>query len=260
MDTRTYRYRVHVKGMPRIVGWLGVAFVGGLGVLMVATGAWALAPLIAMVAAEYLLVAWLVRRFATTEVTLGAERIEYENNSRAVTIPYDEIERIESGSIPYLGGWIKIRSGKETIRLTVTLEGITDFVTQLKKRVDLHNPRAVYGRRRLFRFYKTAAYCEQSWARLTGIGKGVTIVWLVVAFAPILALEFVGLAGAIPIAAGFIAWLGAEAVFARRVATGSDEVQFHVPTRDAELERRTYFHAAIAWLIMVAFSVGFLFL
>lgn len=260
METRTYRYRVHVKRMPKILGVVGVGLIVGLGALMLVSGSWSIAPAIGFVALEYLFLVWLLRRIATTEITLGASGIEFENHARKVQIPYDAIEAIDSGSLPYLGGWVKVRGGGNTVRATVTLEGITDFVQRLKRQVDLHNPDAVYNRGSLFGFFKTASYCEQSWARLTGLGKGATFVWLAVIFAPILALEFAGAAAVIPVVAGVFAWLGAEAVFARRVAREADEVHFSVPRRDSRYERRTYFGATVAWLVMVVPAVGFLLL
>jgi hypothetical protein len=246
--------------LPRVVGWAGLAIVGGFFLTMVASSDWGMAPIVGFIAAEYLFVGWLVRRAATAEITLGSEGIHFHNHARTVHIPYRDIRAIEAETFPYLGGWLIVRGPDETVRVTVTLEGIAEFVQRLKRHVDLQNSQAVYDRRELFRFFTTSIYCGQSWARMTGLGSGATLVWLAVVFAPILALEFMGAAAAIPIVAGVLAWLGAEAVFARHVARGADEVHFLAPERDHELERRTYFHAAIGWLVMVVAAVALLLL
>lgn len=264
MQTKTYRYRPHVQKMPKIFGLFAIGFLGAMLLAMVVGDMWFLAPMGLFISAEFLVIAWLGRRLATTELTLDSEGFSFRNCARDVTIPYDEITRIDSGSIPYFGGWVRVHGRGEKLRMTVTLEGISDLVPELKWRTDAAgHGEAVYDRRRLFGFLKTAAYCEQSWARIQGFGRGAGIAWLFVIFTPLLLTSVVGAGVVVPFALGMIVWFGSEIILARHIAKNADDLRFTVPGRDREIEREALKSSAIytaAFATPVALTAAFIFL
>lgn len=108
----------------------------------------------------------LYRRFKYISISLADEGIVYKNSKGIQNISYDEIEKIKFPSIRYLGGWMKIIKGNKTIRLTVTLENLGDFINKLKDKLSERNMNNVYDERKLFNFQKTAVYADHSWARI----------------------------------------------------------------------------------------------
>lgn len=108
----------------------------------------------------------LYRRFKYINVSLTDKGIVYKNSKGIQCISYDQIEEIKFPSIRYLGGWMKIVSGKQTIRLTVVLENLGDFINKLKEKLSKNNVNKVYDERKLFNFQKTAVYADYSWARI----------------------------------------------------------------------------------------------
>jgi len=117
--------------------------------------------------AEFILLYFILfRRFKTIGVQLTEEAIVYDNIKGRTVIPYLDIEALEFPSVKYVGGWIKIIHKRGNIKLTVVLESIGDFVKQLKDVLDNKNMSHTYNDRKLFSFYKTASYSDQSWGRI----------------------------------------------------------------------------------------------
>ena len=81
-------------------------------------------------------------------------------------IPYDDIEKIVFPSIKYTGGWVKIVYKGGNIRLTVVLENIGDFLYNLKAILDSKGKNDIYNEKKMFSFFKTASFSDESWARL----------------------------------------------------------------------------------------------
>jgi len=246
--TPTYRYRDHVRKLPKLYAMFAVLF-GALGLVgALYFSSTFLLFIAAFLAVEFAVIGWFMRRLATTEITLHADQIVMTHHKKRVEIRYDEIEKIDVGHIPWLGGWVRVCGPNGKIRATVVLEGISQFLAGLKHRVDRSNPPAVYNRRKFFGFFKTATYCEQSWQRL---GKAALPFIFVAIFVPLFIGDLAPLV-AIPLGMGMAVYLWSEFVFARRIARLSDEVKFVAPQRNLAVEESTFIKAAIAWGIVVA--------
>lgn len=122
-----------------------------------------------LITLELLLInAVFLRRFKYISVTLEEHGIIYTNSKEQIFIPYEDISRIQFPSIKYAGGWVKIVYGNGTIRLTVVLENIGDFMSKLKYKLDERNKMEVYNEKKYFSFYKTGVFAEESWDRVYG--------------------------------------------------------------------------------------------
>jgi hypothetical protein len=92
----------------------------------------------------------------------------YTNRKGVIIIPFDTITHLKFPSVKYTGGWIKIVSPKNSIRLTVVIQDIGDFLQELKNALDRKEFSNCYNRKKMFSFFKTAEFSNQCWSiRLT---------------------------------------------------------------------------------------------
>lgn len=108
----------------------------------------------------------LFRRFQSISVTLTEDTIIYTNAKSRKIIPYRDIVSLQFPSMKYAGGWVKINYHGGTIRLTVVLEEIGDFISKLKEKLDEKGMAQCYNEKKLFSFYKTAVFSDESWDRV----------------------------------------------------------------------------------------------
>lgn len=108
----------------------------------------------------------MFQRFKSIRVTLTEDTIDYTNAKSHQVIPYVNIMSLQFPSIKYTGGWLKIKHRDGTIRLTVTLENIGDLISKLKEKLTELNMGQVYDEKKLFSFYKTAVFSDESWDRI----------------------------------------------------------------------------------------------
>ena len=106
------------------------------------------------------------KRFQSINITLTEDAIIYNNAKKQTIVPYEDIEKITFPSIKYTGGWIKIAYKGGSIRLTVVLEHIGDFVYELKEKIDERDLQQIYKEKKMFSFFKTATFADESWERL----------------------------------------------------------------------------------------------
>lgn len=136
------------------------AFIAGLflGILVM---------ILIIIGIEFLVLYFLMfRKFKKVKVCLTDDGITYDNLKGNEFIAYESIEVIKFPSIRYVGGWVKIKSNNKTIRLTVVLEKIGDFMEELKKQLDIRGMDKVYSEKKVYNFCKTATYSDQSWERI----------------------------------------------------------------------------------------------
>ena len=136
------------------------AFIAGLflGILVM---------ILIIIGIEFLVLYFLMfRKFKKVKVCLTDDGITYDNLKGNEFIAYESIEAIKFPSIRYVGGWVKIKSNNKTIRLTVVLEKIGDFMEELKKQLDIRGMDKVYSEKKVYNFCKTATYSDQSWERI----------------------------------------------------------------------------------------------
>lgn len=107
-----------------------------------------------------------LRRYKFINVRLTDNSIIYTKNKKEIFIPYEDILELKFPSIKYTGGWVKIIHKGGKFRLTVVLENIGDFIYELKNELDKREKSNVYDKKKMFNFYKTASYSDESWQRL----------------------------------------------------------------------------------------------
>jgi len=108
----------------------------------------------------------LYKRFVTTKIILTDDVFIFSNNKRKIQIAYNEILLINSKFIRNTGGWLLIETASEKpIRLTVVVENIGDLIITLKERMDYHGLHERYDKAKLFQFFKTSCYADESWVR-----------------------------------------------------------------------------------------------
>jgi hypothetical protein len=260
---RPYRYRKHLRWgqyiLPVFFGLGAVAPWGALLVLLrsgspAADAGFVFAPVIsAIFLAAGVPCWWLYYRLAGVVITLGDDALVYRYRGGTKRFPYDRLKPLCFPSVRYMGGWMALRSGGDTVRLTVVVEGIGTLLRELKAALDDRDLSDLYDQDQLFRFLKTAEYADQSWQlayNFAWILLLATLAWA--------ALGAVGgfLAGAHPRV--IIGWatvsalwptgvyLGTVIRFGRRLAKLADEVSFTCPSRDREWERAVY-RKGMAW-------------
>ena len=164
-------------------------------------------------------------RLAGICVSVDDESVVYKFRRGEKRIPLESISQLKFPSVRYTGGWVKIISKEHTIRLTVVVENIGDFLQELKNGLDKKGLSDRYDKAKLFSFLKTASYADYSWARLYMVfGKLVLFTILNI----IIALVFSALAQTGPfimalwtvisILFPLTVYLTKEFTFARRIA------------------------------------------
>ena len=108
----------------------------------------------------------MFKKFKNIKVSLNDEGITYHNIKGTQFIDYKSIQAIQFPSIKYFGGWVKIKSSGQTIRLTVVLENIGEFVKELKEKLDEREMSNIYSDKKVYDFCKTGIYSDHSWGRL----------------------------------------------------------------------------------------------
>ncbi len=216
---------------------------------------------------EFLIIYFvLYRRFKKIYVVLNEEGIIYNNARGEIKIPYENIKALKFPSIRYTGGWIKILHGNGNIRLTVVLENIGDMVKNLKNNLDEKNMSSVYKDKAMYKFFKTANYCDQSWERIydnvklyfIAIIVNIGVAALFSGFITEVSDKIYAYVGALvgPLLVFFIT----EIIFGRKLAKGASKENFSVPSRDKQLEHKIYKWAfgiyLIIFLIMMIIMVA----
>lgn len=203
------------------------------------------AVILGIMAIEFLILYFvLFRRFKKISVSLTDEGIVYNNINGVTNIPYKEITSLKFPYVRYMGGWIKIMHGKSNIKLTVVLENIGDFLKNLKQKLDDMNFK--YDEKKMYNFYKTAEFSDQSWERVYDYIK-----WLILFVALNVALSVFFIFLGIETASAFllimcsivipvIVFVIAEAVIGRKLARGASIESFSVPERDKKFELSVY--------------------
>ena len=195
---------------------------------------------------------WLFRTMASTRVIVDTEGIRYLNNTKDFRVPYSEIESLKFSSIPYVGGWLKIKSHHPDIRLTVVLEELDELVLLLKQGLDAAENQSAYQRKKLFRFYKTAGIAAHSWNRLYRHFFTLAVASLLFAVLGIAAMVFLFASSAqgpalglllaaigLTVAPGFSYVIG-EVMAMIEFVRGCDEEDFVIPAADESKALRYY--------------------
>ncbi|PRR81618.1 hypothetical protein [Clostridium vincentii] len=203
--------------------------------------------IIVLLSLEFLFIYLVMyRKFKKINVTLTEEGIVYNNIKGETRIPYENIQALKFPSIKYTGGWVKIIHINGNIRLTVVLENIGDMLTALKESLDKRNMSTVYNEKKMYSFFKTAKYSDNSWERIYENIK-FFIVYIVLNLGviaifsryftttPIYIFLVIG-----SILGPFIPYLISEIILGRKLAKGSFKNCFSAPERDKPFENKLY--------------------
>lgn len=196
---------------------------------------------------QAVILGYFLYRMAAVRVSIVDGTIQYKFLHGITRIRPEEISEIQFPSLRYMGGWIKIVAGDKTIRLTVVIEGIGEFLKELKDLLDLTGNSHRYNSTKLFNFLKTATYADQSWARLYSIFG--TLVVSVILFG-LVGLIF-GMVANFHIAILVVLVLSSpilpaliytfhEAWLLRRFAKATREEAFFCPPRDLVYEKAVF--------------------
>jgi hypothetical protein len=203
--------------------------------------------LVVLLSLEFLFIYLIMyRKFKKIDVTLTEEEIIYNNSKGETRIPYEDIQALKFSSIKYTGGWLKIIHTNGNIRLTVVLENIGDMLTFLKETLDKKDMWSVYNEKKIYKFFKTAKYCDQSWERLYEIIKfymlySVLNLGVIVIFYRYITKAHFNIFLVIGSISGpFIPYLIAEIILGRKLSKGSLKDCFSVPERDKPFETKLY--------------------
>lgn len=199
--------------------------------------------------------AWyLYYRLAGVSVSIDSDGVVYKYRGGQKRLPFESL-RMDSSSIRYTGGWLKLISGKDVIRLTVVVEGISSFVQELKTALDSRGLSDHYDPQKLFGFIKTAVASDQSWERLYIVfGKlylSIFVVCITLVNGYIFGtiqwgIIFIVVWGIFSLFWATGAYVVAEIVLMRKIAKESNEKAFTFPQRDPAYEKKV-FNDAINW-------------
>jgi hypothetical protein len=196
---------------------------------------------------------WLYWRLAGIAISLQPDALVYRHRGGEDRLPYERIGPLHFPSARYVGGWVALRSGEKTVRLTVVVEGIGALLRELKAGLDARGLSASYDRGRLFAFMKTAEFSDQGWERTYEVFWTLVLATVGAAIAGVLFALLIHARGG-----AMLLWIvvstlwpvlvyaTAEVLFGRRIAQLSDEASFSCPPRDPQWERAVY-RKAITW-------------
>lgn len=260
---KEYRYRKHIRWGQYVI----CAFFALLFLFMVGIGgylAWTPKATFTVIPFAFFAIVELIAggvlwysyyRLAGTVISVDHNAIVYKCRGSEKRFPIENVY-LEFAAIRYFGGWLKIKSKKDTIRITVVLEDINGFVQELKAALDNKQLSNHYDSHKLFSFLKTAVYTDQNWERMYAIfGKLFLMIFVisitilngyVFATIPIwgiiVALFWVFFSTAWIVTAYTIA----EIILMRQVAKKSVETTFTFPPRDMSYEKQV-FDKTITW-------------
>lgn len=217
---------------------------------------------------EFLLIYFILfRKFKKISISLNENEIVYNNLKGTQIIKYDDITKLSFPSIKYTGGWVKIHYNGGNIRLTVVLEKIGDFVKELKDILDERNMSNVYNEKKLYNFYKTATYSDQSWDRLYSMFSkllglevvssliGLLFNFLTTSYRTKIFFSFIALTYPI------FSFIISEFILGRILSKTSKTKGYNIEDRDAELEKKVYKNTfiimAIVSVLLISYNILF---
>ncbi|MFP4698065.1 MAG: hypothetical protein ACLFMO_05095 [Eubacteriales bacterium] len=208
----------------------------------------------------------VLERLTKVEIIIGDEYITYTNYKGDTIIKYEDIYRLEFPSIKYTGGWVKIISKNNNIRLTVVVKDIHKLLLDLKEQLDKREFYDRYNSKKLFNFLKTATYSDDSWDRLYRYWWKLILLSIITALIGVgteLLLQYDNFFVLTKVSFAFpiIIYLITEIKFCKRIANLSDEENLTVPKPDLEYEKsilKRYLCDGIVLFIVFIIAVSIL--
>ena len=221
-----------------------------------------LVGILVIIGTEWVILYFIMfRRFKKINVSIGEEGIIYNNIKGEKVVKYEDIEKLKFSSVKYTGGWAKIKYKGGNIRLTVVLEGIGEFVNELKVRLDENGMSNTYNEKKLYSFYKTATYSDQSWDRFYSNGGKILVLEGMSAVVGILFSLLVNkMQGKVGISViilvyPIIALVIAEIILAIKLAKNAKVNGYAIKYRDIVLEDKVYKNVYIIVGVITVISI-----
>lgn len=193
-------------------------------------------------------------RLTSTTISLGEESIVYTVGNRETVVPYEQITAIEIRSVRYVGGLFKIKSPMKTMKLAIAVNDIHRLIQLLKLELDSRGMASVYKPKKLFQFFKTSAFADESWARIYRIWWKLILFTIVTAVAGIAISILSDISGGVTVffATLFptIVYVITEFIFKLRISKLANLEEFSVPGPDIVYERKVY-KKSMVWGSMV---------
>lgn len=203
----------------------------------------------------------MFKKFKNIKVSLNDEGITYNNIKGTQFIDYKSIQAIQFPSIKYFGGWLKIKSSGQTIRLTVVLENIGEFVKELKEKLDERGMSNLYNDKKVYDFCKTGIYSDHSWGRLYEKMKISSILYFIGMILAIVYSGFINIHGffllstLVIVLYPFIAYIIAEIILGKKFSNKVKQKGYLIYERDKKQEnivyRNTYITLGILIIILL---------
>lgn len=273
MNKKEYRYRKHIR-------WGQYFIAGFFGCLIVACWLLILFSFLAqggvhpsdlskacIITGVFGFEGWLLwlfyHRLAGMRFLIEENQVIYKTRKEDITVPFDDIQKLQFPSLKYLGGWVKIVSQKKDIRLTVVVEDIGSLIQELKAALDQRGLSDRYDQKKIFLFLKTATYTDQSWARIYRIFWSLSAFMVVSGVIGLICAKLANLNSAGVFWWVFFAatwptdvYLLTEFLFMRKVGKESDEDAFTCPPVNRSYGKSVYRNATFAGIaIYVAVSI-----
>lgn len=188
----------------------------------------------------------MFRRFKSISVSLTEDSIIYTNAKSRKVVPYTDILSLQFPSIKYAGGWVKIKYQGGTIRLTVVLEEIGEFISILKEKLNERGMEQSYNEKKLFSFYKTAVFSDESWDRIYHNYKSYLLFNFISIIVNTLILRYLAVSGDKKsllygsVIAPLIGLVISEILIGRKVRKRVDRESLILLPRDLNFERKVY--------------------
>lgn len=199
----------------------------------------------------------MFKKFKNIKVSLNDEGITYHNIKGTKFIDYKSIQAIQFPSIKYFGGWVKIKSGGQTIRLTVVLENIGEFVEELKEKLDERGMSNIYNDKKGYDFCKTGIYSDHSWGRLYEKMRISSIIYFICMILAIVYSGFINTYGflllytLVIILYPFIAYIVAEIILGKKFSNKVKQEGHLIYERDKIQENIIYRNSYIVLGILI---------
>jgi len=251
---RTFRYR-------RLLTWVQ----WGLQLMLwpaVAAAVWYGLPwwLTLVLGVEALGLLWLYRRITSSVIEVDDQAVVLRRGRREVRIPLAEIEAFDVRSVRYTGGWLTVRGAGESIRLLVSLDGISLLTELLVDGARRAGARPSGGGEKLARFLRTAVVADHSWDRMQERWLAIVVLPLVGGVGVLFAARVVGVRVGVDliVAGGFLIGVALTILVAEIVIIVETRRRLLEPTapkrvpRPRAFERRVYGWAYGASVVVYA--------
>lgn len=166
---KTYRYRKHLTFFAQIIPF----FIAACIVLLIISLAYFgiehfLNFFLLLIIGELFFIGSFYKKFTSVKLVITDEGVEFTNNKKDYKFNFSEITAIYTAKVGNLGGYFTIvTSSDERVRITVALANISDFIKTLKEKLLEEGMDELANTPKLFSFYKTSLYSDQSFKRIS---------------------------------------------------------------------------------------------